>query len=151
MSTRPSWRIASFTARSTSAHFATSHASAIAPWPTFSAAAFAGPSWRSSTATRAPSRAKVSAMPSPKPCAAPVTRAVLLARRIALLRRLGPGGDLGDFGLEAILRGFDVELHLPPRPKLDRGAPVAGKAKRDLCRDRRPLSDDRLDRGRLEP
>src|SRR5436305_2167419 len=146
MSMRPKARIASPTARSTSAALATSQASGVAALPIFRAASRAPASLRSSTATRAPSRAKVSAMPSPKPCAAPVTRAVLLARRIALLRRLGPGGDLGDFGLEAILRGFDVELHLPPRPKLDRGAPVAGKAKRHLCRDRRPLSDDGFDR-----
>ena len=48
------------------------------------AASRAAFSLMSTTATRAPSRAKVSAMPLPKPDAAPVTSATLLSRRMLL-------------------------------------------------------------------
>ncbi len=50
--------------------------SAIAPPPKRLAAASATSLLRSRQATRAPSRAKTSAMPKPNPCPAPVTSAV---------------------------------------------------------------------------
>jgi hypothetical protein len=51
---------------------------------TDAAAARAASPSMSMMATRAPSRAKVAAMPLPKPDAAPVTSATLLSRRMRL-------------------------------------------------------------------
>src|SRR5271157_256544 len=77
MSTRPKASMTVLAARSTSARFDTSAQIAMPPPPNRLAAASATSVLRSRQATRAPSRTKISAMPKPNPCPAPVTSAVL--------------------------------------------------------------------------
>src|SRR5271169_6885630 len=83
MSTRPKASMMVLAARSTSARFDTSAQTAIPPPPKRLAAASATSALRSRHATRAPSRAKISAIPNPNPCPAPVTSAVLPFNRMA--------------------------------------------------------------------
>src|SRR5262249_33168709 len=82
MSSPPNAASVACSAASISALRATSHASAIAPLRISAAAALAASAFTSSTATRAPSRAKVSAMHRPMPEPAPVTMAALSLRRM---------------------------------------------------------------------
>jgi hypothetical protein len=82
MSTRPNASTIDFTAASTSVRWETSQRTAIALLLIEAAASPAAFSLMSTTATRAPSRAKVAAMPLPKPDPAPVTSATLLSRRM---------------------------------------------------------------------
>src|SRR4029079_19176680 len=79
-------------AASTSARWETSQRTAIARLLIAAAAAREARSSMSTKATRAPSRANVSAMPLPKPEPAPVTSATLLSRRMSFpFQRHDPG------------------------------------------------------------
>src|SRR5579864_2989902 len=84
MSRPPNADSVSATAAAKSAFLVTSQAIAMALLPMARAAAFAASTLMSASVTRAPSRAKVSAMHLPMPDPAPVTRAVLPSRRIFL-------------------------------------------------------------------
>ena len=83
ISIRPKASTVALTEASTSACWETSQRTAIALLLIKAAACRAASALMSTTATRAPSRANVSAMPLPKPDAAPVTSATLLSRRMA--------------------------------------------------------------------
>src|SRR5262245_45169858 len=93
MSICPNASTVVFTAASTWERWETSQRTAIALLLIEAAASPAAFSLMSTTATRAPSRAKVSAMPLPKPDAPPVTSATLLSRRMLVsFRSAAPYG-----------------------------------------------------------
>src|SRR5258708_4401281 len=104
MWSRPNAASAVWMAASMSFWRATSQRTASALLPIRDAAAWAAPSSRSSTATRAPSRAKVSAMQAPMPEPAPVMTAVLLARRM---------GDLGSWVGRGYLTSSSLDIQCP--------------------------------------
>ena len=71
------------------------------------------------SATRAPSRAKVSAMPSPNPCAAPVTAevALRLARYFGTSVELWMGMQM-QFDIESAEDRLEAEIaKINPRPQ----------------------------------
>src|SRR5580704_11574301 len=84
MSRPPNAESVSATAAAKSAFLVTSQRMAMALLPMARAAALAASTLMSASATRAPSRANVSAMHLPMPDPAPVTKAVLPSRRILL-------------------------------------------------------------------
>src|ERR1035441_901482 len=86
----------------TSAATVTSARTPSAAAPSFAAARSAPSPSRSATTTLAPSATNFLAMPSPKPEAAPVTRAIFAASRIALLRAWRPASG------QQIVKGLAV-------------------------------------------
>src|SRR5215831_5636327 len=114
MSSRPKAASVERTAASISAARVTSQPRASALVPISSATACAAPASTSSTQTRAPSRANVSAMHRPMPEPAPVTMAALSLRRINFP---SPAETEGTTPAEAVL-GTPARLVLAADPAL---------------------------------
>src|SRR5262249_16974756 len=103
MSIPPNASTVALTAALTSARCETSQRTAMALLLIDVAASRAASPSISMTATRAPSRAKVAAMPLPKPDAAPVISATLLSRRMRLsLSRHSLRASRGSAGFDSV-------------------------------------------------